>query len=445
LEHSSAVSVPASSWFLLALAATGAAMTATALVRADRLGWGNMFWFLSGWLTSELALFHVVLSATVVTTFALASDALRAWPGRVALVLVLMSCAGLLLAQWRARPTRRILEDALQAGLGRDYRERIPLARRAVLRNVVPLRELVAPFRLRGPGVEWIRDIPYADGHERHVLDVYRPAGGCSGVPVLLQIHGGGWMLGNKHEQALPLIYYLASRGWVVVAPNYRLSPRARFPDHLVDCKRALAWARQNIAPYGGDPDFVAVTGGSAGGHLTALMALTANDPRLQPGFEEVDTSVAAAVPFYGVYDFTDRYGLKGSGAAMVRWLEKTVMPCSPTTDPALWDLASPIAQVRPDAPPFFVLHGTHDSLASVEEARRFAAQLRAVSKRPVVYAELPGAPHAWDVFRSVRAMESVHAVARFLEWVRAGRLPGRDPAVMRGSRSGAASLERPH
>jgi acetyl esterase/lipase len=236
---------------------------------------------------------------------------------------------------------------------------------------------------------------------------------------VLLQIHGGGWMLGKKHEQALPLIYHLAQRGWVVVTPNYRLSPKARFPDHLVDCKRALAWARRSIADHGGDPAFIAVTGGSAGGHLTALMALTANDARLQPGFEDADTSVAAAVPFYGVYDFIDRHGLKGSGEAMVRWLEKTVMPCSPSTDPGLWDLASPIAQVRPDAPPFFILHGTHDSLASVEEARHFAERLRGASRNPVVYAELPGAQHAWDLFRSVRAMESVHAVARFLEWAR--------------------------
>jgi len=397
-------------------------MTTTALVRADRLGWGNMFWFLSGWLTGELALFHVLLSALVAISFALVSDASRAWPGHLALALVLVSWAGLLRAQWRARPTRRILEDALQAGLGRDYRERIPSARRAVLRDAVPLRELATPFALRGAGAEWIRDIAYADGHERHVLDVYRPAGGCSGAPVLLQIHGGGWMLGNKHEQALPLIYHLAQRGWIVVTPNYRLSPQARFPDHLVDCKRALAWIRREIATYGGDPGCVAVTGGSAGGHLTALVALTANDPRLQPGFEDVETSVVAAVPFYGVYDFVDRNGLKGSGDAMVQWLEKTVMPCSPTTDPGLWDLASPVAQVRPDAPPFFVLHGTHDSLASAEEARHFAGQLHAVSKNAVVYAELPGAQHAWDVFRSVRAMESVQAVTRFLEWVRATR-----------------------
>jgi acetyl esterase/lipase len=205
-----------------------------------------------------------------------------------------------------------------------------------------------------------------------------------------------------------------------VVTPNYRLSPKARFPAHLVDCKRALAWIRSHVAEYGGDPSFVAVTGGSAGGHLAALMGLTANDARLQPGFETVDTGVAACVPFYGVYDFTDRHGLKGSGPGMVEWLAKNVMPCPPSQDPALWDLASPITLVRESAPPFFVLHGTHDSLASTAEARLFAKRLRAVSRQPVAYAELPGAQHAWEIFKSARAMYSVHAVARFLEWCRA-------------------------
>jgi len=412
---------PASSWILLVLAVLGGLMTVTALVRADRLGWGNLFWFLSGWLTSELAVFHIVLSALVIADFAF-TPALRHAPGIVALVLIVFSWCGLLLAQRRARPTPVILERALQEALGQSYREQIPAARRAQLPDGVSINELVRPFALRTPGVEWLRDIPYGDQHQRHQLDVYRPAGGCANAPVLLQIHGGGWVVGNKHEQALPLIYFMAARGWIVVTPNYRLSPRTRFPEHLVDCKRALAWVREHIAGYGGDPSFVAVTGGSAGGHLTALVGLTANDPRLQPGFEHVDTAVDACVPFYGVYDFTDRHGLKGSGTQMVTWLTRNVMPCAPEQDPALWDLASPVTLARPDAPPFFVLHGTHDSLASPAEARLFVQRLRSVSRNPVAYAELPGAQHAWEVFKSVRAMHSVYAVGRFLEWCRSNR-----------------------
>src|SRR4029450_4266482 len=72
---------------------------------------------------------------------------------------------------------------------------------------------------------------------------------------------------------------------------------------------RALRWIRERMAEYGGDPDFVVVTGGSAGGHLAALLALTPNDPEFQPGFEDVDTSVTACVPFYGVYDLGEGFG----------------------------------------------------------------------------------------------------------------------------------------
>ena len=413
---------PASSWVVLALAAIGAFMTVTALVRGERLGWGNPIWFVFGWLTSELAVFHIAGSMLIAAAFFLFSDAYHHAPGEVALVLFYGSWCGLVIAQLRARPTPTVLEHALADALGPDYRNRIPAARRAQLREAVTWQDLARPFALRRGPVEWLRDRSYPGGHERNALDIYRPAGGCSGAPVLMQIHGGAWTFGNKHEQALPLIYYLAARGWVVVSPNYRLSPASRFPDHLIDCKRAFAWVREHIAEFGGDPSFIAVTGGSAGGHLTALLGLTPNDARLQPGFEGIDTRPAACVPFYGVYDFLDRHHVNASGPRMVEWLEKTVMPCAPNADPALWDLASPIAQVRSDAPPFFVLHGTHDSLASVAEARLFVDRLRAISREPVAYAELAGAQHAWEIFRSVRAVHSVHAVARFLEWCRATR-----------------------
>jgi hypothetical protein len=123
---------PASSWILLALAVLGALMTVTAIVRADQLGWGNAFWFLSGWLTSELAAFHILLSALVVAAFAF-TPAVRHAPGIFAVGLIVVSWCGLWLAQIRARPTPRIVEQALQAALGQDYRDQIPVARRALL------------------------------------------------------------------------------------------------------------------------------------------------------------------------------------------------------------------------------------------------------------------------------------------------------------------------
>jgi len=215
----------------------------------------------------------------------------------------------------------------------------------------------------------------------------------------------------------------MAARGWVCVATNYRLSPRATFPDHLVDLKKSLAWVREHIAEYGGDPEFVVVTGGSAGGHLTALVGLTQNDPDFQPGFEDVDTSVAAAVPYYGVYDFINDFGIKANEQRARFFLERVVMKCRRDENPDLWRKASPQALVTPDDPPFFVIHGHHDTLVPVQEARQFVAKLRSTCRGPIVYAELPGAQHAFDMFPSLRTGHVVRAVERFLDYVYSGHL----------------------
>src|SRR5690606_14861447 len=126
--------------------------------------------------------------------------------------------------------------------------------------------------------------LSYGDAGRRNTLDIWKrpdlPLD--AGAPVLVQVHGGAWVIGNKEQQAMPLLSHMADRGWVCVSINYRLSPRATWPDHIVDVKRALGWVKENIASYGGDPEFVAITGGSAGGHLSSLAALTANEPEFQ-------------------------------------------------------------------------------------------------------------------------------------------------------------------
>jgi acetyl esterase/lipase len=210
------------------------------------------------------------------------------------------------------------------------------------------------------------------------------------------------------------------------VAINYRLSPSAAFPAHIIDVKKAIAWIRENVADYGGDPDFIAITGGSAGGHLSSLAALTPNRSEWQPGFEAVDTTLQAAVPFYGVYDFRDRHNVRPE-MSMEDFLAERVMQCTREENPELWDAVSPLSHIRADAPPMFVIQGTHDSLVWVEEARVFASALQGVSQQPVAYAELPGAQHAFEVFHSVRTDHTVHAVGHFLECVHARWVAQRD------------------
>jgi acetyl esterase/lipase len=233
-------------------------------------------------------------------------------------------------------------------------------------------------------------------------------------APVLLQIHGGGWIIGNKREQALPLMNLMAARGWICVTANYRLSPKATFPDHLIDLKHAVKWIREQIHNYGGDPSFIVATGGSAGGHLSSLLTLTANDPAYQPGFENVDTSLRGCVPFYGVYDFTDTHLLQVHHG-LLDVLQKTVLKKSLESERDAFLRASPMHRIHSDAPPMFVIHGDQDGLAPVEEARHFVKLLRESSKSPVAYAEIPGAQHAFDIFHSPRCSIVTEAVARFL------------------------------
>lgn len=402
------------SWLFLAVSLWGAAFTWNALFPITRGMRRSAISFAAGWLTSELALHHVAWQAAATLVFGLAG-AFDHWPGQIGLVVTLLSWLGLGVAQWRAVRAGRVAEQALQQALGPDYAERILPEDRAELSDAIDWRRIIQPLPLRAARVERVKNIRYA--RERGVdlmLDVYHGRAPGDRRPVLLQIHGGGWMIGSKNEQALPLMFQLAAHGWVCVTANYRLSPHATFPDHLVDVKKALVWIRENIPMYGGDPSFVVVTGGSAGGHLAAMVALTQNDAAFQPGFEPKDTSVQGCVPFYGVYDFLDRSHVWPHGG-LKDVLEKHVLKGSREEIRERWEQASPISHVHAGAPPFFVIHGSGDSLVPVGEARTFVKALREKSREPVAYAEIPGAQHAFEIFHSVRTIRVNQAVERFL------------------------------
>jgi acetyl esterase/lipase len=369
--------------------------------------------FFAGWWTGELA--PHVLAVTTADALAHATGRRRDVRG---LALAGASAAGLAYLIRQARQVGETAEAALVEGLGADYVQQLDAAPTPA-DLAVPWRKLVYPFRMREPRVRVHRNIAYDDETGRRgLLDVYVPAETPpQGAPVLLQVHGGGWTIGNKDQQGIPLMQHLAAKGWVCVAINYRLSPRDAFPAHVIDVKKAIAWIKEHIESYGGDPDYLAITGGSAGGHLCALAALTPGKKEWQPGFEDVDTSVQVAVPHYGVYDFAGSTGLRSAELMRDRFLAPRVLQKRWTEDPEAFEEASPILQVTEDAPDFFVLHGQRDTLVDVGQARLFVEQLRRTSKRTVVYAELPGAQHAFDVFPSIRSSHIVRAIDRYLHW----------------------------
>ena len=328
-------------------------MTVTALVRATRLGWGNVTWFLSGWLTSELAVFHVLVFVGVLFVLGVwcwSVAFLLLWPGPPrAAGHAWVAWAGLAVAQWRARPVALgARAGAWQAGLGADYRARSRPGAGA-RRAVVPPRELPWPFPIRDPSIERMRDLAYADGARRPrstSTAERRP----TGAPVLLQVHGGGWVLGNKNEQGLPLMWHLAERGWVGVSPTTDSAPGAlsRPPGRLEAGDRM--GPRQRGGPRGrpGRSGRDRRLGRRSPG---GPVGPDRERPEHQPGLEALDAASGRRVPFYGVYDFVKnhRHGTRRATARRwCGWLERTVMPGAPAHVPAVWDLASPIAQLRP-------------------------------------------------------------------------------------------------
>jgi acetyl esterase/lipase len=367
--------------------------------------------FFASWLAIELAGWCLLLEL-VVAGVLVAVGALHGWAGWTGLATIALSCAGLCWVIARAGRTSAALAAA---GVSPRGSARFPRA------------HVLFPFLMkRRPGVRVDRDIVYGevDGIELR-LDVYRPAEGGDRRPGILQVHGGDWAYSDKGMEAIPLLGHLAASGWVCLAANYRLSPAFAFPAHLHDLKRAVAWYRQHAPEYGADPDFLCVTGGSAGAHLASLVALTSGQPGYQPGFEEADTSIAAAVCFYGVYDFTNRLGTWSAGR--MRRLERVVVQRTLADDPAAFAAASPMDWVHSDAPPFFILHGDIDTLSSVAEAREFVTRLCAASSHEVIYAELPGAQHNFDLFPSHRCARAIESAERFLSAIHGEYLlPGR-------------------
>lgn len=380
--------------------------------------WTGVPSFALGWPVSELAP-HLLSAVALDTAAELTIRRKNSSPSATGL-LAAVAAAGLLgVAIAGSRRVGAELEEALREGVGEDYLATLDLPGPVDLR--IPRGSVARPFRYRQHDVEVLRDVSYTKGGRRARLDIYRPRDrDLRGAPVLVQVHGGGWTIGAKEQQGLLLMNRMAQQGWICISANYRLAPKHRFPTQIVDVKRAVAWVHDNIEQYGGDPDYLAITGGSAGGHLSALAALTPGFAEFQPGFEDANTSISACVPFYGIYDMAGLTKTRAAIGLRDRFLAPWVFKKDPTTHLEDFVRASPLAHLDEDAPDFFVIHGRNDTLAPVAQARAFVDALREKSSATVTYAELPHTQHAFEVFSSIRSQHAIGAVQRWLQWHRA-------------------------
>lgn len=384
--------------------------------------------FFAGWLTNELALHHIFWQAVVSAVF-IAYGALGHWAGWVAVGLTMLQWTLNLYLVKVAIEAGDVMEEVLRGTLGGDYRDDLPGSPRGWDRP--DWKRLIIPFRIKHPWVERERNIVYERVAATNLkLDIFRtrearwPGEPLEKRPVLIYVHGGAWFLGFRDRQGGPLLTEMAARGWIGILPSYRLSPTATAPEHVEDVKRAIAWVRRHADELGADPDFIALAGNSAGGHLAALAAMTGTDTTYQPGFEDADCRVQACVPLYGVYDVADERGRRQP--EMTDYMARFVIKADLDEEPERWHRFSPLAQLHTDAPPFLIVHGAKDSLTSPKESEEFASNLADISAAPVGLAMLPGAQHAFDTFPSIRTAFTVRGVARFLATVHARWQHGR-------------------
>ena len=256
---------------------------------------------------------------------------------------------------------------------------------------------------LVGQRYEAIRDVVYKNvGGFQAKVDIYTRYDRKPG-PTMVYIHGGGWSSGSKEQYVLWFLPYF-QLGMRVVSVQYRLAGVAPAPAAVKDCRCALYWVFQNAAKYGFDPAKIALTGGSAGGHLVLMAGL------LQPS-DGLDNEcsgtppgpVKAIVNYYGPTDLVSGY--KAKIPFLLDWFKGVADPL------ALAKQLSPLTYVRPGAPPILTIQGDADEMVPYQDSIKLQDALTAAHVRNQLVT-IPGGHHGrfrWtdaDTIRSQRAIE---------------------------------------
>lgn len=256
-------------------------------------------------------------------------------------------------------------------------------------------------------GVRMERDLAYVEGgDESQKLDLYLPQQAAAGpLPLIVHIHGGGWRGGSKFP--CPFVV-MVSRGYAVASIEYRFSQKAIFPAQIQDCQAAIRWLRGNAGKYGLDPTKVGVIGGSAGGHLSALVG-TAGGAKAFPmvgGFQEQSDDVQCVCDIFGPANFATVMQ-QAADDKNVRNIFKFNSDSDPYSlligghlemDREKVAAVSPVHYITADDPPTLILHGTHDALVPYAQSVELAESLRAKGV-PVWLQTLPGSGHGGAAF----------------------------------------------
>lgn len=269
------------------------------------------------------------------------------------------------------------------------------------------------------PDIEVERDIVFALTEDGPLsLDIYTPKDRPPGrLPVVVFVFGGGWFAGNKNQLQMMDGHLLAREGYAVVATSYRRTDLATFPAQIHDVKATIRWVRAHADEYGFDATAVGALGGSAGGHLVALLATTNGKAVLEgdtggEGLRGYSSDVQAVVDFFGPAHLPRLFGASRS----VDWMLEDLLGGPLAEHLALAELASPELHVSSETAPLLIVHGEEDSTVPVEQSTSFQARLRQAGADSTLHV-LPGAGHGGDGFFQPELREKIIAfLARHLK-----------------------------
>jgi acetyl esterase/lipase len=251
-------------------------------------------------------------------------------------------------------------------------------------------------------------NIPYnGDTLQKHLLDIYLPANAKGKLPLVILIHGGGWLSNDKYADIgymKKTVAAIISSGFALASIDYRFSTQAVFPAQIQDCNRAVSFLYDNAGKYGLDKNRFAIMGFSAGGHLASLLGLSANDnvkTFMMPGTNKSFT-FKAVVDFYGPAELILFPGNDDDKSP-----ESILIGAAPLARPDLAKAASPVTYVDKNDPPFLIIHGEKDDLVSPKQSRLLSAWLN-IAGVPNELILVKDAPHFGVMFDADEVRDKV-------------------------------------